>query len=338
MAQVTTLSGRSFTALDGETVLDAALRSGVGLSYSCRTGRCSTCKGRIVGGRSDALHDETGLTAREREAGWVLTCVRQPVSDLTLDIEELDSSLLPAPRTLPCKVHAIEPLASDVVRVLLRFPPASPLPFVAGQYVDVIGAGGIRRSYSIANAERPDKLVELHIRQVPDGMMSRYWFDAAKPADLLRVHGPLGTFFLRELDGRDLVFLATGTGIAPVKAMLEAMATDLRGGTPRSISVYWGGRTPRDLYWQPEASAVAHRFTPVLSRAPVDWDGARGHVQQALLASAPELARTVVYACGSDVMIRSAKEALVAAGLDPHRFHSDAFVCSSEVHEGATPT
>ncbi len=338
MAQVTTLRGKSFTALAGETVLDAALRCGVGLAYSCRTGRCSTCKGRIVDGSSKALHDETGLTAGEREAGWVLTCVREAVSDITLDIEELDSSMLPVPRTLPCRVHTIERLAPDVMRVLLRFPPASPLSFVAGQYVDVIGSGGIRRSYSIANAERPDKLVELHIRQVPDGAMSCYWFEAAKPNDLLRVHGPLGTFFLRELDGRDLVFLATGTGIAPVKAMLESMSTDPRAGTPRSISVYWGGRAPQDMYWRPTDSIVAHRFMPVLSRAPADWDGMRGHVQQALLADAPELSRTMVYACGSDAMIRSAKKALVAAGLDPHRYHSDAFVSSSEVNEGATST
>lgn len=339
MPQVTTPRGLTFSVDERETVLDAALRCGVGLPYSCRTGRCSTCKGRVLQGRSEPTHDELGLTPEERDAGWVLTCVRKPLTDLALDIEELDTSRVPQPRTLPCKIHSLDRLAPDVLRVLLRFPPATPLPFVAGQYVDVIGPGGVHRSYSLANAERSDKLVELHIRKVPDGEMSQYWFDSAKVNDVLRIRGPLGTFYLRDLQDLDVVFLATGTGIAPIKAMLESLGRDEHAGSPRTVSVYWGGRQPQDIYWQPPEPAPLplKTFVPVLSRADAAWVGTRGHVQDAFLASSPELGRTIVFACGSDAMIRGAKDQLVRAGLDPHRFHSDAFVCSSSTNTGAIP-
>ena len=159
--------------------------------------------------------------------------------------------------------------------------------------------------------------------------MSRYWFGEARQNDLLRLNGPLGTFFLRDIDGKDLVFLATGTGIAPVKAMLEALSHVEPERRPRSVAVYWGGRHEQDLYWRPSDIAVDHRFETVLSRAPDEWTGRRGHVQDVLLKDKPALEDCVVYACGSDVMIHSARARLHAAGLPSHAFHSDAFVCSA---------
>ena len=182
----------------------------------------------------------------------------------------------------------------------------------------------------MANAPAEDKLLELHIREVPGGVLSSYWFGAANANDLLRLHGPLGTFFLRGTSGMHLVFLATGTGIAPVKSMLEGLKAMPADEQPTSITVYWGGRTKQDLYWRPDgATAAACRFEPVLSRAGADWNGTRGHVQQALLAETPDLLRTLVYACGSDAMIHDARETLLSAGLPPKHFHSDAFVCSA---------
>ena len=312
-------------------MLDAALRNGVALEYSCRTGRCSSCKGKVLAGSSIALHDELGLDQREREGGWVLSCVRTPTSDMSIEASDLGGVQLFPARTLPCRIQSLERMSADVMRVELRLPPAGGLAWHAGQYVDVIGHGGLRRSYSVANAPGAGGPIELHIRQVPGGAMSDYWFGQAKPNDLLRLNGPLGTFFLRESAGIDLVFLATGTGIAPVKAILESLGTLPQEQQPRSIAVYWGGRTPSDLYWDPAALDVPHRFVPVLSRADADWSGARGHVQQALLADAPELSRTRVYACGSDTMIHGARAQLMTAGLPGQRFHSDAFVCSAAV-------
>ena len=161
--------------------------------------------------------------------------------------------------------------------------------------------------------------------------MSAYWFDQARVNDLLRLQGPRGTFFLRDMAGADLVFLATGTGIAPVKAMLEGLKLVVRPEQPASISIYWGGRTREDLYWRPVVNDFGLRFVPVLSRADVTWKGARGYVQNVLLSDRPDTSKMLVYACGSDAMIHNANEQLRATGLPVKRFHSDAFVCSAVV-------
>lgn len=329
MTQVSTSSGKHFEIVDGESLLDAALRADVGLSYSCRTGRCGTCRGRVRRGETTPLHHELGLSEVERTMGWILTCVRSAQADVELEIDDLGDVRLSPPRTLPCRIHSLERLSDDVVKVLLRLPPTSNFEFHCGQYIDVIGQAGLRRSYSIAGAPTADKHLELHIRRVPGGSMSDYWFERARANDLLRLHGPLGTFFLRETDGLDLVFLATGTGIAPVKAILEGMGQRTEPQAARSVSVFWGGRVQADLYWDARSTGISHHYIPVLSRADASWKGARGHVQQAALAQIRDWAHTAVYACGSEAMIHDARRQLTEAGLVESRFLSDAFVCSS---------
>ena len=324
-------SGKTFFASGEETLLDAAQRTGITLPYSCKTGRCSTCKARIASGNTVARHEELGLTEAERKAGWILSCVRSAATDLQLEIEDLSDFAFYPTRTSACRIHSIDRVASNVIKVVLRFPAAAEQRFHPGQYVDVIGHGGLRRSYSIANAPSAQSRIELHIRKVAGGAMSRYWFDEAKINDLLRVNGPLGTFFLRNLADRNLVFLATGTGIAPVKAMLEGLSSrmDADAEQPRSVWVFWGNRDAEDLYWSPSDVPFPHRFVPVLSRAGADWKGARGHVQQAAMAQMQDWENATVYACGSDTMIHAAHQALVAKGLPARQFYSDAFVCSA---------
>ncbi len=329
MYSVTISSGKTFEAKGGENLLDAALRQHVVLDYSCRTGRCSTCKGRVLSGATCASHDELGLTAEERAQGFILTCVRQAQGPVDLEIEDLGNVSLPEAKTVPCRIQSLDRLSSDVIQATLRLPPTTPLNFLPGQYIDVIGAEGLRRSYSIANAPREDRLIELHIREVPNGAMSRYWFQHAKVNDLLRLRGPLGTFFLREQAGKHLVFLATGTGIAPIKAILESLSLIAENAQPLSITVYWGGRNAGDLYWTGAASGNI-RFVPVLSRSNSSWFGACGHVQNVMLKDKPDLVNTLVYACGSDTMIHSARKQLCASGLPERQFRSDAFVCSAE--------
>jgi len=328
MQNVTISSGKSYEVQAGESLLDAALRQGVVLDYSCRTGRCSSCKGRVLSGETVATHDELGLSTDERVRGFILTCVRQACGPVELEIDDLGDIALPETKTLPCRIHSLDRPSHDVLRVVLRLPPSSQFDFLPGQYIDVIGAEGLRRSYSIANAPHTGKQIELHIREVADGAMSRYWFQQAKVNDLLRLRGPLGTFFLRGQAGKALVLLATGTGIAPVKAILEGLPALPADAQASSVTVYWGGRLPEDLYWQPPPMANL-RFVPVLSRAGEHWAGARGHVQDVMLADHPDLHSTLVYACGSDAMIHGAQTRLRAAGLPDRQFHSDAFVCSA---------
>jgi CDP-4-dehydro-6-deoxyglucose reductase len=322
-------NGSEFATTLDLNLLDSALASGITLPYSCKIGRCSTCKCRVLQGQTKVLQSETGLSDTEKSEGWILSCVRFAQTDLTLEVEDLGGVVLPPIKTLPCRISSIEKTAPDIVNVRLRMPPTADFKYIPGQYIDVIGPSGVRRSYSLANADGTHKTLELHIRSVDSGVMSDYWFKQAKVNDLLRFNGPLGTFFLRNFAQLNLVFLATGTGISPVKAMLESLIGIAPALSPKSVTVFWGGRTPIDMYFDAQAIPAGHRLVPVLSRAAAGWVGVRGYVQNAMLDENPDLANTAVYACGSGIMIRSAKASLLAAGLPEKRFFADAFVSSA---------
>lgn len=318
-----------FQVNDGVLILDAAINSGHVIPYSCKTGRCGVCKCRVLNGITRSNHPEPALSESEIASGWILSCVRSAHTDVVLEVEGLSQMHLPTPRTLPCRVDEIVRLNVDVVQVFLRLPSSSNFTFIPGQYISIIGDGGIRRSYSIANTNFENNRLELHIRAVQGGLMSDYWFNRANSNDLLRLHGPLGTFFIRNIVKRDLIFLATGTGLAPVKAMLEALPRLAPDQQPRSITVIWGARYEHELYFDVAGLQGVQKYIPVLSRAEAKWQGERGYVQDALLRRMSDLSNCAVYACGSDAMIRSAKSSLTAAGLPMQYFYSDAFVCSS---------
>lgn len=328
MLTVTLSNARTFDCQPEQTLLEAARTQGVALEHSCRTGRCGSCKTQVLDGVTAPVKAEESLSADEQAAGFILTCCRAAITNVTLDIEDLGELGNIETRTLPCRIDSLSLITDDVIEVTLRTPPTSHLTYLPGQYIDVIGKGGLRRSYSVANAPRDDGKLTLQIRKVPNGEMSHYWFDEAKANDLLRLEGPLGTFCLRPSQASQLVLLATGTGIAPIRAMLEQLAANPASNTYRQIHVYWGGRTEKDLYWTADYPALPLRFVPALSRSP-DSAGAKGYVQDVALADGIDLKNAVVYACGSESMITSAKSKLVAAGLNPKNFHSDAFVSSN---------
>lgn len=274
------------------------------------------------------MRTEESLTGEEQSAGYILTCCRTTQTDVQLDIEDLGELGNIQTKTLPCRIDSLSLLSDDVIEVTLRTPPTSRLNYLPGQYLDVIGKDGLRRSYSIANAPRDDGKLTLQIRKVAGGEMSHYWFDEAKANDLLRLEGPLGTFCLRPSKTSHLLLLATGTGIAPIRAMLEHLAADPAQSSYSQISVYWGGRTEKDIYWAPSYASLPMRFVPVLSRSS-DGPARKGYVQDAALADDLDLSDTVVYACGSEAMINSARSQLVKSGLNPRHFYSDAFVSSN---------
>lgn len=318
----------TFLAEADRSLLDSAKAKGVFLEYSCRTGRCGICKAKVLQGDTVLIQEEQSLSISEIQESYILTCCRAAASDMQLDIEDLgEFSNYPA-KTLPSRIDSIELLSGDVVNVVLRLPPNSPLLYLPGQYVDVITPQA-RRSYSLANAPRDDGKLELQIRQVEQGVMSQYWFNEAKVNDLLRIEGPLGTFGLRALPVDTLIFIATGTGIAPVKAILEQLASSSELVKGKKIYVYWGGRFVADIYWQPVFPDLPITYVPLLSRPQDGWDGRIGYVQQAILDDELDLKRAAVYACGSDRMIHSARTLLVEAGLPPKHFYSDAFVSSN---------
>lgn len=325
MSAVTLANGRTFDASADETILDAARRKGVVLEHSCRTGRCGVCKAPVLAGETRALGSEEALTLAEQKQGLVLTCSRAAVTDVSLGTEDLGRLAEVEVRTLPARVDNLEALAPDVLRVVLRLPPSTGITYLPGQYIDVIAPSGARRSYSLAAAPRPDGKLELHIRKVPGGELSAWWFGRVKANDLLRFEGPFGTFYRREVT-RVPMFMVTGTGYAPARAMLQELAEQNMTGP---VWLYWGGRRPADLYDSVDFPSLDLRYVPVLSRAAADWKGRRGYVQEAVLADHHQLSSTVVYACGSDAMIHSARERLQAAGLPADHFYFDAFVASN---------
>lgn len=327
MPRVQLASGKIFDAPHGVSLLDAAAKSGTSLYYSCKTGRCSTCKCKVVSGETTILFPELSLTDADKADGWVLSCARAAASDLVLHADDLGNRLLPSIRTLPCRIDSLEKLTLDILKVTLRLPPSANFDFMPGQYIEVIGPDGVRRSYSIANSPRTDQKLELHIKAVKRGIMSRYWFNRAGTDDLLRLNGPLGTFFVRDISQRHLIFLATGTGMAPVKAMLESLTSLSPDQMPQSVTVFWGGRYIQDLYLDVLDMPGAQSYIPVLTREPL-WRGERGYIQDVLLRHKFDLRNCSVYACGSDAMIYSAKTSLTAAGLLSQHFYSDAFVPS----------
>lgn len=310
-----------------EAVLEAALRAGFGFPYSCRNGSCGACFGELVdgdvvypNGRPDVLSDA------DEAAGLAVFCQARPVSDLVVRAHEITQTRAQVVQTLPARVERIDDLAPDVKRLWLRLPPNERMSFLAGQYLDIVLRDGRRRSFSMANAPSSDSLLELHVRRCPGGRFTGYVFEALRARDLLRVQGPLGTFFLREAD-RPAILIAGGTGFAPLKAIIEEQLATQSG---RQLHLFWGARTEPDLYLHELAASWQARglssYTPVLSETGhTRWSGATGWVHEAVLERFPALAPYDVYMSGPPAMINAARPDFAAAGLAREHLHFDAF-------------
>jgi CDP-4-dehydro-6-deoxyglucose reductase len=323
-------SGHELHAEPDESVLDAALRQGLALPYGCRNGACRSCKARVLEGQVDYPDGlPKSLTPLDTAQGFALLCMAHPTTDLRIEVEEIDSEQKIVVRNLPCRVAQKRQLAHDVIGLELMLPASERLQYLPGQYVDVLLRDGRRRAFSLANAPREDDRLELQIRHVPGGTFSEYVFHHLKERALLRLRGPLGSFYLRKKDHQPVILMAGGTGFAPVKAIVEGA---LAGGFPGKIHLYWGVRARRDLYMHDLASAWAAghdglAYTPVLSEplAEDQWSGCRGFVHDAVLEEFADLSPFTVYVSGPPIMVRAGREKFIARGLDPARFHSDSF-------------
>src|SRR5207237_8525074 len=230
----------------GATLLEAALRQNIGLPYGCRNGACGACKGILRSGELEYVeYQERALHESERAAGKALTCCTRPLTDIVFEVRELSGAKDLAIRTLPCRVEKAEKPVEDVAILYLKLPAGERLQFLAGQYIDILKNDGQRRSFSMANPPHDDQLLQLHVRKAPGGAFSRYVFEEMKERALLRVEGPLGTFYLREESDKPLIFVAGGTGFAPVKALIEHA---FHKGFEQPMVLYWGARSRKDLY------------------------------------------------------------------------------------------
>ncbi len=337
-------AGLAFEVDDDETVLAAAIRLGVGLPYGCRDGACGTCKSRLIEGRVRlGPHQAKALSQAEEAAGFILPCCATPLTDCVIEARSVPGAGEFALLKMPSRVLAIERPAPDVALLRLQLPANQNFRYHAGQYVEFILRDGARRSYSMANA--PSRLgdppaIELHLRHMPGGKFTDHVFGALKERDILRVEGPFGSFFLREESAKPIVLLASGTGFAPIKAIIEQLQDS---ASTRPARLYWGCRRRADLYlhgWaeQAAASMPGLSYVPVLSEpTPQDaWSGRTGFVHEAVLADLPDLSAHQVYACGTPAMVEAARRDFVArCGLPPDEFLADAFTSEADKHAGA---
>jgi len=330
-------SGKRFEAGRGESVLDAALRQGIVLPYSCRTGSCATCKGRILSGSVDyGDYQEQALSASEREQGYALLCQARPLSDLEVQAREVAAAEQIEIKVLPCRVVRMNSLTHDVMELRVMLPRNQRFTWLPGQYIDLLMRDGRRRSFSVANPPNEEGILELHVRRVPDGYLTNYVFEGMRERDLLRFEGPLGTFFMRDGDDdRPMILVAGGTGFAPIKAIVEHALAE---GVRRPMHVFWGARAFRDLYLRElaESWAAGHghvRFTPVLSEPAAEdhWDGETGWVHEAVTRAYPDLSAYQVYASGPPPMIEALKRTLPGHGLPGDQLFYDSFEFSYDV-------
>jgi CDP-4-dehydro-6-deoxyglucose reductase len=333
-------SGLAFSCEDGDTVLTAAMAADLILPYGCRNGACGTCKGRIVEGSVDyGPHQASTLTDHEKRQGFALFCCAKPLTDLVLEAREVRRAGDIRIRKLPCRVESIDKPAPDVAIVKLKLPANERLQFLAGQYVDILLKDGRRRSFSLATPPHDDALLELHVRHVPGGFFSEQLFTQMKGREILRFEGPLGTFFLREDSDKPIIFVAGGTGFAPIKGViLHALHHGIDATRP--MVLYWGARSVRDLYlpdlpgqWQ--TASTNFTYIPVLSEPDAGWPGRTGFVHQAVLDDFADLSGYQVYACGGPPMIEAARRTFVETrGLPPNEFFADSFTFAVEPAAG----
>ena len=336
-------AGLTFDVGRDEAILPAAIRAGVGLPYGCRDGACGSCKSRLVEGRViHGAHQAKALSAAEEQAGWILTCCAMPQTDCVVQARTVAGAGEYPVLKMPARVAALTRPAPDVAVIRLQLPATVAFKYRAGQYVEFILRDGARRSYSMANA--PEHLgeppaIELHLRHMPGGKFTEHVFGAMKERDILRLEGPFGSFFLREDNSKPVVLLASGTGFAPIRAIIEHMQAQ---GIARPAVLYWGCRIQADLYQHDWALAAAAsmphlRYIPVLSEAgPAQgWHGRTGFVHQAVMADLPDLSGHEVYACGAPVMVDSAqRDFLARCGLPEEAFYADSFTSEADKHGG----
>jgi len=334
-------SGKQFTVNPDENLLEAALRQGINLPYGCKNGACGSCKGKVLEGQvTHGQHSESALSKTDETTGGILFCCSHPQSDLLIEAREVQGAGDIAIRKVPCRVNSISRPSEDVAILKLQLPAAERFQFLAGQYLEFLLKDGQRRAYSIANPPEQEGPLELHIRHSPGGLFTDFVFGAVTPAlkekDILRFEGPLGSFFLREDSKKPIIFVAAGTGFAPIKSIIEQMQAKK---IQRPIHLYWGGRRPSDLYlddlcksWEQEITGF--KYIPVISDA-LDqdgWQGRTGFVHQAVMTDHSNMQDLQVYACGAPVMVNAARNDFSSkCHLPEEEFFADSFTSAADL-------
>lgn len=324
-----------FDVETGRTMLDAAIEAGAPVPFSCRSGNCGTCKCRLVDGEVDMIpYSEFALTESEKDSGLILACRAVPWSDCEIELLGEDERVLHPLREMTCRVAEMEQATHDIKILRLTVEDGGPYDFSPGQYAQVTVPGFPPRDYSMAN-QPDDPQLEFHIRHMRDGRVSGHVAEALAVGDIIEVRGPLGDAYLREQRTGPILAIAGGSGLAPIKAIVErAVALD----PERTIHFYFGVRDERDLYLQDHFHGMAQRhpnfqFTPVLSEPKAPTERRTGLVTEAVKADIDDLDGFSAYLAGPPPMVEAAVEFLRSAGLGRERIHADAFYTAAEQQE-----
>jgi CDP-4-dehydro-6-deoxyglucose reductase len=320
---------KSFAVAKEESILTAALRAGVKLSHICRRGTCGACRASVVQGEvKQDLFRPTALSLLDGEAGYVLLCCSRALSNIVIDAIELDQPP-ELPRRMPARVVSLDRPTSEVAVLTLRVPSIEPFDFVPGQYVGIVGEDGFARAFSIANAPRTDRSVELHIGRVQNGIVTHYVHERLNAGDIIQIETPQGSNHLPDGSSRPLIAIVGGTGFAPIQAILEDW---IARGVRKEVHLYWGSRLPSGFYAMRAAKRLITffpraTFTPVVSSGNLDdgWPGRRGLVHLAALSDFPDLKNAEVFVCGPPGLVDAAERDCRTSGLSTDRLYAGAF-------------
>lgn len=329
---------KQFTCNDNEPILQAAMRQGINLRYGCKHGGCGMCKALVVDGDVDNAEASTyALLEYERQQGFSLLCCAYPESDVTIELWDYDESDLFSGVTVQqfeAEVERITLLTHDIRGIQLRLIAPDIIDFKAGQYIDLLVPGTNEwRSYSMANPPSRNNAIEIMIKLMPGGLFSDYVDQQLKPGQRLTLQGPYGSFQLRNTE-REAIFIAGGSGMAPILSLLRDMAEKYN---ERVITYFYGARTRRDLFQLEELRGLEQQlphfhFIPALSEpTPEDiWDGETGLITDVVKKLVGTGAGKEAYMCGPTAMIDAAIATLTRLGMPEAHIFYDKFVTKAD--------
>lgn len=312
---------RQVTVTPGSNLLDVLREHQIPVSYSCMSGRCQTCRCRVVHGLVEQTLPADSAALAE---GEVLACCTTLHSDCTIALASADEIVMHPTRTVKTTVTSFTPLCHDVWR--LRLKPAKPFLWSAGQFVRLTFPGGGMRSYSMAGRPQDEEL-EFHIRIVAEGRVTPGLTQTLHPGVAVKLNGPMGASWLRQKHTGPILCVAGGTGLAP---QLSIIRSALAAGMTQPIYLYYGSRWAADLYGLDElenlAQAYGHfHYQLVLSQAPAAGKVRSGRLPAAVAADFASLAGWKVYPAGPPAMVEAMTRQALALGALADDIHADAF-------------
>ncbi len=318
-------SGLEFHVKPSQTILEGAIASGITLPYGCQDGACGSCKGKVISGKYFLNeYQSSALTDSDIKAGNTLYCKSMAQEDLVIEpnIPEVYDQY--SPKVLPVKVESLTRLNHDVMQMFLKLPAKETFRFKAGQYIEFIMGDGSRRAFSMANAPL-DSMIELHLRLIEGGKFTSFVFNEMKEKSIHRIEGPIGQFYLRDSE-KPIIFIAGGTGFAPIKSIIEDM---IANKNKRKIYLYRGVRSEKDFYmnelvndWIKKLEGLT--YIPVVEDG-LSEDARSGYVHHAVLEDFKNLNDIQVYCCGAPGLVENAFKDLTKSGLPDDQFFADAF-------------